>query len=76
VVLVNRRVGVDVSPETRGAAGGIFGGYSLKQGALTTGMDRGVHPAKPKGLGPAQELQRARRVPGIRLEGHPLSGVC
>jgi len=23
-----------------------FGGHSLKRGALTTGMDRGVHPAK------------------------------
>ena len=28
-----------------------FGGHSLKRGALTTGMDRGVHPAKLKRLG-------------------------
>ena len=28
-----------------------LGGHSLKRGALTTGMDRGVHPAKLKRLG-------------------------
>ena len=28
-----------------------FGGHSLKRGALTTGMERGVHPADLKRLG-------------------------
>jgi hypothetical protein len=37
-----------------GAAGfelRVFGDHSLKRGALTTGMDRGEHPARLKGLG-------------------------
>jgi len=41
--------------KARAAAAGFggrdFGGYSLKRGALTTGMDRGEHPAKLKRLG-------------------------
>ena len=28
-----------------------LGGHSLERGALTTGMERGVHPAKLKRLG-------------------------
>jgi len=34
-----------------GFAWGDLGGHSLKRGALTTGMDRGIHPAKLKRLG-------------------------
>ena len=41
--------------QSRAAAAGFggreFGGHSLKRGTLTTGMDRGVHPAKLKRLG-------------------------
>ena len=29
----------------------VLGGHSLKRGALTTGMDLGVHPARLKRLG-------------------------
>jgi integrase len=57
------RIGIDaISPfaiasmvQTRAAAAGFdgphFGGHSLKRGALTTGMERGVHPADLKRLG-------------------------
>jgi len=57
------RIGVDaISPfaiasmvQARAAAAGFdgphFGGHSLKRGALTTGMERGVHPADLKRLG-------------------------
>jgi integrase len=57
------RIGIDaISPfaiasmvQTRAAAadfdGPHFGGHSLKRGALTTGMERGVHPADLKRLG-------------------------
>ena len=34
-----------------GFDGSHFGGHSLKRGALTTGMERGVHPADLKRLG-------------------------
>jgi len=53
------------------------GGHSLKRDALTTGMDRGVHPAKLKRLGRHKRFD----VLGENLEfgdlfdGHPLSGV-
>jgi integrase len=57
------RIGIDaISPfaiasmvQARAAAAGFdgphFGGHSLKRGALTTGMERGVHPADLKRLG-------------------------
>ena len=54
-----------------------LGDHSLKRGALTTGMDRGVHPAKLKRLGRHKSFD----VPGEYLEfgdlfdGHPLAGV-
>jgi integrase len=54
-----------------------LGGHSLKRGALTTGMDRGVHPAKLKRLG----RHKSFGVLGEYLEfgdmfdGHPLTGV-
>ncbi len=34
-----------------GFDGPHFGGHSLKRGALTTGMERGAHPADLKRLG-------------------------
>ena len=41
--------------QARAAAVGFtprdFGGHSLKRGALTTGMERGAHPAQLKRLG-------------------------
>jgi hypothetical protein len=41
--------------QARAAAAGFdgphFGGHSLKRGALTTGMERGAHPADLKRLG-------------------------
>ena len=50
---------------------------SLKHGAVTTGRDRGIHPAELKRLG----WNRSFDVLGENLEfrglfdGHPLSGV-
>ena len=37
-----------------------LGGHSLKRGALTTGMERGVHPVKLKRARPPQEFRCAR----------------
>ena len=41
--------------QARAASAGFdpttFGGHSLKRGALSTGMDRGVHPTRLKQLG-------------------------
>ncbi len=83
------RVGTQaISPQTvaqivqaRAMAAGFgrrdLGGHSLKRGALTTGMDRGVHPAALKRLG----RHRSYDVLGEYLEfgdlfdGHPLNGV-
>ena len=54
-----------------------FGGHSLKRGALTTGMDRGVHPAKLKRLGRHKSFDVLGEYLefGDLFEGHPLSGV-
>jgi hypothetical protein len=60
-----------------GYPAGALGGHSLKRGALTTGMDRGVHPARLRRLG----RQRSYAVldeyleHGDPFEGHPLEGV-
>ena len=54
-----------------------FGGHSLKRGALTTGMERGVHPAKLKRLGRHKSFDVLGEYLefGDLFEGHPLSGV-
>jgi integrase len=54
-----------------------LGGHSLKRGALTTGMDRGVHPAKLKRLGRHKSFDVLGEYLefGDLFEGHPLSGV-
>jgi integrase len=83
------RIGIDaISPfaiasmvQARAAAAGFagahFGGHSLKRGALTTGMERGVHPADLKRLG----RHKSFNVLGEYLEfgdlfdRHPLQGV-
>ena len=67
--------------KARAAAAGFggrdFGGHSLKRGALTTGMDRGVHPAKLKRLGRHKSFDVLGEYLefGDLFEGHPLSGV-
>jgi len=55
-----------------------LGGHSLKRGALTTGMDRGVHPTKPKRLGrhKSHEALGEYLEFGDLFEGHPLGGFC
>jgi integrase len=60
-----------------GYGGGEFGGHSLKRGALTTGMDRGVHPARLKRLGRHKSFDVLGEYLefGDLFEGHPLSGV-
>ena len=83
------RIGADaITPQTvaqiiqaRAMAAGFaphdLGGYSLKRGALTTGVDRGVHPAKLKRLGRHKSFGVLGEYLefGDLLEGHALSGV-
>jgi site-specific recombinase XerC len=54
-----------------------LGGHSLKRGALTTGMDRSVHPAKLKRLGRHKSFDVLGEYLefGDLFDGHPLSGV-
>jgi hypothetical protein len=67
--------------KTRAAAAGFdrdaIGGHSLKRGALTTGMDRGVHPTRLKQLGRHKSyavLDDYLEL-GDPFDSHPLSGV-
>ena len=83
------RIGTQaISPQTvaqivqaRAMAAGFgrrdLGGHSLKRGALTTGMDRGVHPAKLKRLGRHKSFDVLGEYLefGDLFEGHPLAGV-
>ena len=52
-------------------------GHSLKRGALTTGMDLGIHPAKLKRLGRHKSFDVLGEYLefGDLFEGHPLQGV-
>ncbi len=65
--------------KARAAAAGFgprdFGGHSLKRGALTTGMDRGEHPAKLKRLGRHKSFDVLGEYLefGDLFEGHPLT---
>ena len=54
-----------------------LGGHSLKRGALTTGMDAGVHPAKLKRLGRHKSFDVLGEYLefGDLFDGHPLSGI-
>jgi integrase len=83
------RIGIDaISPwaiasmvQTRATAAGFdgphFGGHSLKRGALTTGMERGVHPADLKRLGRHKSFDVLGDYLefGDLFERHPLQGV-
>ena len=54
-----------------------LGGHSLKRGALTTGMDHGVHPTRLKQLGRHKSyavLDEYLEL-GDPFDSHPLSGV-
>ena len=60
-----------------GFDGRELGGHSLKRGAMTTGMDRGVHPTRLKQLGRHKSyavLDEYLQM-GDPFEGHPLAGV-
>ncbi len=56
---------------------GALGGHSLKRGALTTGMDRGVHPSRLKRLGRHRSYAVLDKYleHGDPFEAHPLAGV-
>ena len=83
------RIGTQaISPQTvaqivqaRAMAAGFgrrdLGGHSLKRGALTTGMERGIHPAKLKRLGRHKSFDVLGEYLefGDLFEGHPLHGV-
>lgn len=60
-----------------GLPAGALGGHSLKRGALTTGMDRGVHPARLKRLGRHRSYAVLDEYleHGDPFEGHPLGDV-
>jgi len=66
--------------QARAAAAGFdpaaFGGHSLKRGALTTGMNRGAHPAQLKRLGRHKRFDTLGEYLefGDMFEGHPLTG--
>ncbi len=54
-----------------------LGGHSLKRGAMTTGMDQGVHPTRLKQLGRHKSyavLDDYLEL-GDPFDGHPLTGV-
>jgi site-specific recombinase XerC len=55
----------------------VLGGHSLKRGALSTGMDRNIHPTRLKQLGRHKTyavLDEYLEL-GDPFEGHPLNGV-
>ena len=54
-----------------------LGGHSLKRGALTTGMDLGVHPARLKRLGRHRSyaVMDDYLEHGDPFDSHPLSGL-
>ncbi|HTW28351.1 MAG TPA: recombinase, partial [Acetobacteraceae bacterium] len=56
---------------------GELGGHSLKRGALTTGMERGAHPARLKRLGRHKSFDVLGDYLefGDPFEGHPLQGM-
>ena len=66
--------------KARAAAGfdpRALGGHSLKRGALTTGIDRGVHPTRLKQLGRHKSyavLDDYLEL-GDPFDSHPLNGV-
>ena len=67
--------------QARAAAAGFdaatLGGHSLKRGALTTGMDLGVHPARLKRLGRHRSyaVMDEYLEHGDPFDSHPLSGL-
>ena len=67
--------------KARAAAAGFdpaeLGGHSLKRGAMTTGMDRGIHPTKLKQLGRHKSYAVLDEYLefGDPFESHPLAGV-
>jgi integrase len=67
--------------QARAAAAGFdgekFGGHSLKRGALTTGMDRGIHPTRLKRLGrhASYAVLDAYLEDGDPFDSHALRGV-
>lgn len=67
--------------QTRATAAGLdgarMGGHSLKRGALTTGMERGVHPTKLKQLGrhKSYAVLDGYLELGEPFENHALNGI-
>ena len=67
--------------QARAAAAGFerhrLGGHSLKRGAMTTGMDHGVHPTRLKRLGrhKSYTVMDEYLEIGDAFEGHPLADI-
>jgi integrase len=55
----------------------VLGGHSLKRGALSTGMERGIHPTRLKQLGrhKSYAVLDVYLELGDPFEAHPLNGV-
>jgi site-specific recombinase XerC len=68
---------VQVRAVAAGFARRDLAGHSLKRGAVTTGMDRGIHPAKLKRLGRHKSFDVLGEYLefGDLFDGHPLTGV-
>ena len=79
VALSERAVALIVQARAVAAGFGAheLGGHSLKRGALTAGMDRGVHPTRLKRLGRHRSYDALGEYMefGDLFEGHPLTGV-
>jgi hypothetical protein len=68
---------VKLRAKTAGFDPAVLGGHSLKRGAMTTGMDRGVHPTRLKQLGrhKTYAVLDTYLEFGDPFESHPLADV-
>ncbi|NPD66365.1 site-specific integrase (plasmid) [Lichenicola cladoniae] len=68
---------IQMRSEAVGFDPGVLGGHSLKRGALTEGMERGVHPTRLKqhGRHKSYAVLDEYLEMGDPFDGHPLAGV-
>ena len=68
---------IQARAEAAGFERGALGGHSLKRGAMTTGMDRGIHPTHLKRLGRHRSYAVLDEYleQGDPFETHALRGV-
>ena len=68
---------IQARAEAVGYEAGVLGGHSLKRGALTEGMERGVHPTRLKqhGRHKSYAVLDEYLEMGDPFDSHPLQGV-